>query len=28
LPKNNFAEYMLFGGSYAGHSALIDTQYR
>lgn len=28
LPKNNFAEYMLFGGSDAGHSALIDTQYR
>jgi len=28
LPQNNFAEYMLFGGSDAGHSALIGTQYR
>ena len=28
LPQNNFAEYMLFGGSDAGHEALTATQYR
>lgn len=28
LPQNNFAEYMLFGGSDAGHKALTATQYR